>query len=834
MPVPLPQLQPKSYAPKPALPFAEPPPKTPISFRQPKGVKPGQITSPYRITKLGPPPPPAVGAGAAASGAGAAKALLRLPKAGLAAVAFELLFPPPAGDNYYDRNPKNPPAKYKLQPPEPVKELEPPQFQFKGGQSEASYHIVGIARVSYRRYFEFRNPPLGKPFTIDFDYDTRISGSPVPGKILGIDSRFGSGFLFGGSGGGFGLFVSSSQRPTDPYGVTPHRTTVVSEGDGPFNYNQMSENKVISVQIIEAIRADGQPDTGGNPPPSNNPSYSAPGNSLGAPLPAPPGAAPSSAPKAPSPFGSPSSSPGGSPSGSPSSSPGGSPSGSPSSSPSGSPSSSQSKGPSPFPSPAPAPNPGPQPQLQRQKQPEPQPEPFPFAEPAPKPGLNLFAPPGNSPAPTPAPTPSPQPNSYRSPPLADPTKYPDTGFQPNIFQPKLLSPNPLEPKNFTPNPKTGNPEPKAPPLILPSPRSEDPKADPNENLGKQIQAGVGILTGLLAGVTALVQPDKLINAAKEGSCRSFEPGQCNAPISQNAADAARNSANNSSALAALMAFLQALQAVFLVPIKAGIELANTKLGPLLAGANGISGFLGRLSSSLGIDRALNLIAIAANLHNAMMLSANLKITLLEMLSSVGNATGLLQTSENENVDLNQVFNAGIETFLISILGVDSYAGLKVGLRKYNAIYQAATNSLNAVSSMFNSLGNVVEQGAEYTGRIGNSLKGAGIVAENAYRWMSEKFDTKSNKFIKFQSTIGDVTQVLETINEIAETVVEGQQSATEFQKANTDFIKAVEDAKKGTPPENKEVLAEAAKAKENATKDPTGEIETGLLSFLSN
>jgi len=302
-----------------------------------------------------------------------------------------------------------------------------------------------------------------------------------------------------------------------------------------------------------------------------------------------------------------------------------------------------------------------------------------------------------------------------------------------------------------------------------------------------------------------------------------------------ASNAANNAANNlNNGLGVANAGANALQLNALRNIQAGVNSANTRLGPLMQGANGISGFLGRLSNSLGVDRALNLIAIASNLHNAMMLSANLKITLLEMLSSVGNATGLLQTSEGENVDLNQVFNAGVEAVLIKIVGVDNYAGLKVNLRKYNAIYQAATNSLNAVSSMFNSLGNVVEQGAEYTGRIGNSLKGAGLVAENAYRWMAEKFDAKSSKFIKFQSTIGDVTQVLETINEIAETVVEGQQSATEFQKANTDFIKAVEDAKKGTPPENKEVQAEAAKAKENATKDPTGEIEEGLLSFLTN
>lgn len=362
------------------------------------------------------------------------------------------------------------------------------------------------------------------------------------------------------------------------------------------------------------------------------------------------------------------------------------------------------------------------------------------------------------------------------------------------------------------------------------------KQPTNKDLEDAIKLGLGTVGLGLVGITSIVKPIALNttpaaigNAVTPAVCRTTQPGGCMSNLV--------NSGNNNllgKIGKAINPAATAAQLGLLTNIQRGVNTANTKLGPLMKGANGIGGFLGRVSTSMGVDRALNLIAIAANLHNAMMLSANLKITLLEMLSSVGNATGLLQTPDNENVDLNQVFNAGIETVLIKILGVDSYAGLKVGLRKYNAIYQAAANSLNAVSSMFNSLGNVVEQGAEYTGRIGNALKGAGMVAENSYRWMSEKFDAKSSKFIQFQSKIGDVTQILETINEIAETVVEGQQSVTEFQKANKDFITAVEDAKKGTPPENKEVLAEATKAKENATKDPTGEIDTGLLSFLSN
>ena len=796
MPALLPELQPAAYTPKPAQPFKDPPSKTPAPFKQAQGTKPGQVTSPFRINKLSPPPP--------AAAAKAGRFLARVPRAGLAAVALELLFPPTAGDNYYDRNPKNPPAKYKLRPPEPAIEVEKANYPFRGGQGNGVFYDVVIAVIEQ-----------SKPPYVTFE---TIRGQQGP--IIGLrkQTTAGFGFCF--------LVFANGARETYVHNYT---------GNPPFDY-----------QIQSIVRSDRLPDTSGDPLPINPGISSSPGNYLGSPSAAPPSTAPAPAPKAPSPFGSPSGTPKSSPSGTPGSSPNGalesSPNGAPSSLPRG------------FPSPRPAPNPGTEPQLQKQRQPEQQPSPYPFADPpAPKPGLNLGTAPGTSPARTPAsavpspsnfnsgnkapaPAPGTSPNIKKNPaPITDRSSFPDTGFQPLQFEPRPLLANPLTPRGFAPNPKTGEPEPKkAPPLTEPL-KTPNPTLTPVEDLGKQIKDLLLPIGGLLAGITGLVQPEKLRAAANAGTCEAFSPTGCAAPVANNAAAAATNSANNSVALSALSAAISALQSLFLKPILTFVTLINTKLGPLMSGADGISGFLGRVSKSMGIDRALNLIAIAANLHNAMMLSANLKITLLEMLSSVGNATGLLQTPDGENVDLNQVFNAGIEAVLIKILGVDSYAGLKVGLRKYNAIYQAAANSLNAVSSMFNSLGNVVEQGAEYTGRIGNALKGAGRVAENSYRWRSEKFDVKSNKFIQFQSKIGDVTQILETINEIAETVVEGQQAATEFQQANKEFIKAVEDAKRSsTTPENKEIQSEAAKAKENATKDPTGEIDTGLLSFLTN
>lgn len=743
MPASLPQIKPQS--PSPAIPpqFKEPP-KAFNAKPLPKGTKPGQVTSPYRINRLGPPlqPPPAVTAtaGAAAGGlsAGAVAAAV------VGAIAFVLFFDEPLSKDQ---------ANVKMQPPEPPKEVELAQYEFRGGQSPVQY------KVDF--YISYGNGTVS-PLTYVI----------VWGAISGLV------YIKSGPGAGNSYSNQIFLRARNQTGQLLDYDLISSSGGNPNILN----NRAV---IVNIARTDGRPDTGGDPPPLNNPTSSAPGNSLGAPSAAPPSAAPAPSPKAPGLSSSLSSSPGSSP------------------------------------SPAPTPNPGPTPQPQKQPTPQPEPNPYPFADPSPRPGLNLGAPPGASPSPNPSPAPSGQ--SNRSP---SPAPAPAILIQPGG------NPGPL---TFGNNPTTGNPEPKAPPLTSPN-KSPDPEKTTEENIGDQIKKLIGPLAIAIAAIDALVQPAKIRAAAESATCDAFAPGGCNAPIANNAAAAATNSANNGAALAGINALLNTLQTLFLQPILTAVNLINTKLGPLMSGANGISGFLGRLSSSLGIDRALNLIAIAANLHNAMMLSANLKITLLEVLSSVGNATGVLETSEGENVDLNQVFNQGIETFITTLIGVDNYAGLKVGLRKYSAIYRSATNVISNVGNMFSSIGNGIEVIGERTGKIGNAIRAAGMVRENAYQWMSERMTVHTNKFMTFQTKVGDVTEVLEAINEIAESTIEGQQSYTEAVKATTEFKKVLEEGTKegAKDAENKAIAEEAAKIKTNLSKDPTGEKDTGYLSFLTD
>lgn len=363
----------------------------------------------------------------------------------------------------------------------------------------------------------------------------------------------------------------------------------------------------------------------------------------------------------------------------------------------------------------------------------------------------------------------------------------------------------------------------------------DKKIDNLTNKITQIGIELAAVTIILKGLqnpngntgngTTNITKDDLENAAATGTCRTLQPGGCMAPTADNAKSAADNAAANN-------AILKGVDWTILGKIYTNTETTLNRVGPQLEG--GLSGSMTRLSKFLGIDRILNLINFMANVHNALMLSSGLKTTLLEMLSNVGNATGLLEGPEGDSVDLNKLYDQGIEAFMTMIMGNENWAEMKLTWRKYNRIYQAGANVINSVQSMMSSLGNVVETTAEYTGKIGNALKAAGAVGEKAYQWFAEKQNAKLSKFLQYSTTVAGVTAVLSVINEVAESVIEGQQAKDEAEKQVEAFKKELREAEKNPGIENKAIADEVAKQKQNATKDPTDETEKGLLSFLTN
>ncbi|CAO5072632.1 Chromosome partition protein Smc [Microcystis aeruginosa] len=191
---------------------------------------------------------------------------------------------------------------------------------------------------------------------------------------------------------------------------------------------------------------------------------------------------------------------------------------------------------------------------------------------------------------------------------------------------------------------------------------------------------------------------------------------------------------------------------------------DAKLGPQVNG--GLSGYLQdrftKLWNSRVVDRALNLMATAAAIHNGVMLSRNIGSTLIQTLA---NALSIIGIKDGDEVaqSFSTVIGDSIENIIKGLIGAENYTQLTETWAKANRIYQSAINIYQLMTDSLFGITSGLEQTAKYTGKIGNALRKSGAVLENSYNWMSEQFNFSSGKNRK----IDQVIQGLQQANEIA-------------------------------------------------------------------
>ncbi len=762
---------PGSY--KPTTPFRNLPPPAPTGPSTFQPVTYYKPTVPVR--KLPPLPispvvPPAVGKGLGG--------LLKLAPKGLGPLGplVDLLFFP---------EPLSPDQGNVPQPVEPPVLIEPPIFPFTGGQDpNRNYEI--ICSVTSSSYF---TPP-----GIEF------SGGAIMGRVASVLIKQ----VFVGDGSSGRPRYTHTVEARNDKGQLATRRIDPGNGEGKDAY------------IFKRLVPLGSgPDNFGDPPPTNTPIYSLPGVPVRPPTPLPPTAAPSPVPVAP-PITAPSPSPGRTPGVEPP--------------------------PNRHPGPTPTPAPGDTPQPNRPDPTPAAPDFFPIFDPSPTPGVSTGAP---NPAPTPAapipgmpriqeptilnPRPGTPPLPFVGNPLPAPaplTPNPLTPnpLTPNPLTPNPLTPNPLAPSPFIPNPGTGSPEPQVPPTPSP-PTTPAPAPTPIDDFREELNRYLGPIAVATAGITALVQPERLREAANAATCESFAPGGCNAPIANNASSAAANSANNNALLAQIMASLQVLQAAFMVPILAGVNLINTKLGPVMAGVNGIGGFLARTAEAAKLDKVLGAMNTVLLLHNAAMLSRNLGSTLGDLTSQALTTIGI-KDSEGAGIDVNEILGKQANSFMESLVGAQVWAGTKASWNKASSIISSATNIMYTVRSMFDFTREILEWTAENTGKIGNALKRFRVVGENAYKWLPERV-TVQNRFTRQIDRIREGTDSLDdaasSLSGVLGEVQSIQQEYADLQEQKQKFDKNISELTPKPRDENKPV-SDAVTAAKTASKAPA-EIE---------
>ena len=209
-----------------------------------------------------------------------------------------------------------------------------------------------------------------------------------------------------------------------------------------------------------------------------------------------------------------------------------------------------------------------------------------------------------------------------------------------------------------------------------------------------------------------------------------------------------------------------------------------------------------LANNPWVDRAMSFMNLVFALHNAAMLSNNIVATMTTTIDTALNFVGFQWTTINEEgneepVSTSEAINDFLGNTVTKIIGADNFTNLTIAWKKANRIYQATANVLDATQGLSDAILSLNEVTASMTGKIGNALKRAGVVMENAYEWFDEQFDkfqTSSRTGFRLFDKLEKVQQGAEIIEEIVSSTVEVQESLNELNEARKHLDETVQEA----------------------------------------
>lgn len=237
------------------------------------------------------------------------------------------------------------------------------------------------------------------------------------------------------------------------------------------------------------------------------------------------------------------------------------------------------------------------------------------------------------------------------------------------------------------------------------------------------------------------------------------------------------------------------------------QTMNTKLGDQIFGKGGKAiGIGGKLVSGLNwliVDRAMNILTLAATIHNAGMLSQNIIITLTQSMQNIVDLVGVKDDQDNP-VEISTLINNSISNFAKAVIGKENYENIIKQWNYYNRIYQSAANLFNSLMNMGDTIVNACNVISGQNSKVANALRLWGVVGEKAYGWMNptpnfgNPFLTKLQSLDETASTVEQVSreplnvksakeQLQADSEELSKTLAQkpGSKQSTEIPEAET-------------------------------------------------
>jgi len=326
---------------------------------------------------------------------------------------------------------------------------------------------------------------------------------------------------------------------------------------------------------------------------------------------------------------------------------------------------------------------------------------------------------------------------------------------------------------------------------------------------------LGILPFIPARAADAIRPSiatipQIEAASATGTCRTLQPGGCmNRALGDNAANITNNNNNNAANI------LDAVNTGANAALLAGQQTILARLGAQLPG--GIGGKLSRFADWMHLDRVLNIMILAATVHNALMLSNDIGQTLIGAINNVLQFIGL-KKEDGSGFDIGSAISGSIESLIKGAIGADNYVELKAGWAKANRIYQATTNIFNSFQGLVSSILDANEMLGAMTGKIGNALRKSGTVLEKSYEWFNPQ-----PKYNRVTQGLEALQQGASTIQQVTQIPLDITAQVTELTTASTEFVQAIKEDDKpankgiGTPEPDKIKADELAAKTASAT-----------------
>lgn len=319
------------------------------------------------------------------------------------------------------------------------------------------------------------------------------------------------------------------------------------------------------------------------------------------------------------------------------------------------------------------------------------------------------------------------------------------------------------------------------------------------------------LIPVLLGATVLPSLDtlrsqtnqaNLTRAAVAGVCQSTQPGGCmqqniGQPL-QNRMDSLINaggtafSAANNIILVQMQGVLNTVKNTTNI-INGVTQATYSVVTNAKHGLQAIQNFASTAWEVTRADKIMNTVAMVMTVHNGMMLSNNLLSTVSEALNMGLNALNI-RDENAEPIDIGNSVSNMIRNLVTSMIGEQNYAGLTARIAKANRIYQSSVNVLDAANDLFDSARSLSESTAENTGKIGNALREAGVVYEDAYEEFAEKINPQSRvqrNIEKFRGTLEGIGETVETVTQISSEIVDFQDNIDQLKESKQEWKEEV-------------------------------------------